>query len=323
MVKRLEERIEAVREALVTRTAKSSRKALLDTLRGNQAMLIATVANALGEDDRDLLERLPEAFSRLLHDPVKRDPGCIGKSAIARALYRSDHASHQVFVAGIEHVQMEPVFGGRVDTAAELRGVCAMALSAMRHPQAMLRLAVLLADPERPARVAAARALAASGDRITAEPLLRLRLAVGEKDPEALAEDFTALLELSADDAVGFVATHLDARDDAVAEAAAISLGGSRRGAALAELTRRLETTISGARRRVLSLAIALLRSDDAWSFLLRRIAEADPSVAADALRALATFSHDAKLRDQLGKVVAARDDPTLSRLAHELLSDA
>jgi hypothetical protein len=323
VARRLEQRIAAVREALHTRETAAARRVCIDALRTGPGALVAMVADALREDDRDLLDRLPEAFGRLCEDQVKRDPGCVGKAAIARALYRADVASDEVLLPGIELVQMEPVFGGRVDTAAELRGVCGMALAAMRHPQAMSRLAALLADPERAARIAAARALAASGDRTTAEPLLRLRIAVGEPDPEALAEHFAALLELAGDDAVAFVAERLDVRSDAIIEAAALSLGGSRRPAALQELARRLsDGTVLGARRRVLSLAIALLRSEAAWSLLLERVAEADTNAAADALHGLATFAHDAKLHARVQEALAARGDPKLSRLADELWTD-
>jgi hypothetical protein len=326
MAKRLEQRLAAVREALDTRDTPPSRKALVDGLRGKHGIVIATIADALEADDEPLLARLPDAFATLRQDPVKRDPGCLGKSAIVRALYRTDALSDEVFLAGIDLRQYEPVFGGRVDTAAQLRGVCGMALAAMRHPQAMRRLAILLADPELAARIAAARAVAASGDRTTGEPLLRLRLAVGERDPEALAEDFAALLELAGDDdeTVAYVATHLDDRDEAIAEAAALALGGSRRTTALAALVKRLEGgLIFGARRRVLSLGVALVRSEAAWSWLLRRLAEAEPRAAEDALRALATFSHDEKLVERVRRTLAEREDPTLSRLADELLDDA
>lgn len=325
MARRLEQRIAQVRDALETRGTVAARKVLADALKNGPGALVANVADALRAEDGELVEHLAGAFGRLAEDPVKRDPGCVGKTAIARALYRLDAPDDNVLLAGIELVQMEPVFGGRVDVAAELRGLCGMALAATSHPRAMPRLALLLADPERAARIAAARALAASGDRVTAGSLLRLRIAVGDPDPEALAEYFTALLELADDDdAVAFVAARLDDPSDSIAEAAALSLGASRRASALSELARRLEDGgVLGARRRVLSLAVALVRNEAAWSLLLARVAEADRTAAADALRGLATFAHDDKLHARVRQALDERDDPKLSRLADELWAEA
>lgn len=322
MTRRLEDRIAAVRAALESRDEAPSRKVCVDALRRGPGALVAVVADALGDGDRELLDRLPEAFARLSDDPVKRDPGCAGKAAIVRALYRTDARDDAVFLAGARLVQSEPVWGGRVDTAAELRGVCGMALAAMGHAAAMNVLAGLLADPERATRVGAARALAGAGDRVAAEALLRLRLQIGEPDPEALAEELTALLELAGDDAIAFVAERLDSRDDDVVEVAALALGGSRRPAALTELTRRLEEGALGARRRTLSLAVALLRTETAWAFLLARIIDADEGDAEDALRALATFAHDDKLHARVLEALTDRDDEDLAALARTLWTE-
>ena len=46
-------------------------------------------------------------------DPVKTDPQCWAKNAIVKALKDLNHDDPAVFLRGIEHVQMEPVWGGR------------------------------------------------------------------------------------------------------------------------------------------------------------------------------------------------------------------
>ena len=320
MPRRLEDRLEAVRKALRDRSSATSRKVLLAALGKNEAIVIATIADALDESDTAMLERLPEVFTRMLDDPAKRDPGCRAKTSIVKALYRCDVRAEATFVAGVGHVQREPVFGGSVDTAAELRGTSAMALVVARHPRVFVELALLLADPERVARVAAARAIAASGDREIGEPLLRLRLAIGELDPEVLTEIDTALLELCDDDAIPLVAAKLHAPDASVAEAAALALGGSRRPAALPHLVRCLEApAVFGARGRVLALAIALLRTDEAWSYLLQRIEAGERGEAEDAIAALATFSYDAELSDRVSASVQARGDSALRPLVDDL----
>jgi hypothetical protein len=80
-------------------------------------------------------------------NPVKSDPGCRAKVEIARALYELGEDPAAVFPRGVRHRQMEPVFGGREDTAAELRCVCALGLVRLQSPDALVELAELLADP--------------------------------------------------------------------------------------------------------------------------------------------------------------------------------
>jgi len=131
-----------------------------------------------------------DAFDVFMHEPVKRDKGCVAKAGLAEALQHtateveSDEVCELVFRVGIHHVQMEPVFGGRVDTASELRGHCAFGLVRANDPDVMMYLADLLADKEVPARSAACRALAYS-ERDEALVLLRYKAAIGDVDAGA------------------------------------------------------------------------------------------------------------------------------------------
>ena len=61
------------------------------------------------------------AFDRFLPDAVRRDPTCAAKIAIAEALNRLESREAELFLRGVRHVQPEPVWGGREDTAARLR----------------------------------------------------------------------------------------------------------------------------------------------------------------------------------------------------------
>ncbi len=322
MAGRFEQQVEAVRAALAERATAPARALLVKTLGGKNGHLVALVCDALDETDADLLARLPDAFVRLREDPLKRDPGCRGQTAIAKALDRAELRAADVFLAGVRHVQLEPVWGGRVDTAAELRGVCGMALVHARHERAMIEVGDLLADVEVRARVAAARALAASGDRAVAEPLLRLRILTGERDAEVMGEVFAALLELARDDAIDFVARFLDAADEALAEAAALALGGSRLKSAFAVLREASERIVGGPSRRVLFLAIALLRDDEAWRWLLDLVANESPATATDAIHALTAFRHDEELCVRLRETVARRSDDRLVDLVEEALAE-
>lgn len=315
MVARFEQQLEAVRAALDDRNA-AANALLKKTIAGNNGYLVGTIADAL-EDGDALLAALPAAFARLLEDAVKRDPACRGKVAIAKALDRVERREEAVFLAGVRHVQREPVWGGTVDTAGELRGVCGMALVHMHHDRAMVEVALLLADPEVSARTAAARAIAASGDRGVGEPLLRLRIAAGEPEPEVLGELFAALLELCGSAALDDVAKFFRHEERALAEAAAIAIGGSRLPGAFAML-RDASDAFIGASRRVRLLAIALVRDSVAWDYLLARVADGSKGEAEDAARALATFRHDDELVAKLRTAAGTRKD--LARTIDELL---
>ena len=68
-----------------------------------------------------LVPDLVSAIARFFDEPVKTDPGCKAKTAIVEALRRLDHDDLALYRRGAGHVQMEPVWGGRVDGAVELR----------------------------------------------------------------------------------------------------------------------------------------------------------------------------------------------------------
>ena len=78
-----------------------------------------------GREMLELASELAPAFVRLCERATDRDPGCRAKIAIARALRALDAWEDEVFVRGISLVQQEPVWGGKEDTAAELRAECA------------------------------------------------------------------------------------------------------------------------------------------------------------------------------------------------------
>lgn len=120
---------------------------------------MAAAADLLEESDRNLLRLLPEVFSRFMPDSLRDDKGCTAKAAIARALERIESQDDRVFHAGLFYVQLKPVYGGRQDTAVELRSICAIALARLSPSDVLDLRAELLCDPEHGARAAAARAL--------------------------------------------------------------------------------------------------------------------------------------------------------------------
>ena len=135
-------------------------KALLD----KDNFIVTRAAEMAGEFYLETLEpELVRAFDTLYGQPGKTDPGCSAKTAIAETLYRMETYQEDLYLKGISHVQMEPVWGGQVDTAAKLRGTCALGLVRMNYSNVMIPLAHLLADPESDARISAARAIGYAG----------------------------------------------------------------------------------------------------------------------------------------------------------------
>ena len=53
----------------------------------------------------------------------------VSKNALSRSLATLEHPDAGVFLRGMRHIQMEPIWGGRSDTAGTLRATCALALA--------------------------------------------------------------------------------------------------------------------------------------------------------------------------------------------------
>ncbi len=287
------------------------RKGLADRV----SIVVARAAELVGElGTTALAPEMVAAFQRFVADPSK-DKGCLAKIAIVEALTRLEHAEPEVFLAGIRHVQREPVWGGTEDTAAWLRGLSAIGLTGCRHPRVLQHLVDVLADPEKPARIGAARALGGLGGP-EAALLLRLKLLQGDPELEVLSEGFRAFLSLEPPaEASSFVARFLDSSDETVAEAAALALGESRNPQALDVLKRAWERTRGQsfqafqAFRRVLLIAMALLRTGPATDFLLSLLGDDSSENRREALSALGPFLYNDELREKVRAAVASRDD--------------
>jgi hypothetical protein len=286
-------------------TAPGAGELLRKALRASAGALVATAVAVVREHElTELAGELAPAFERLLERPIKRDPGCRGKAAVARALHDLEIWDDTVFERGLRYRQLEPVWGGREDTAAELRGICGYAFAHSARSDRISAVAELLADPERQARAAAARALGDAGDP-AAEPLLRFKLLVGDDDPEVVEACFASLFHV-ATDPLPFVARFLDG-DQAAGAQAALAIGQSRPDGALPLLVGWCRADPLGGRDEVGYLAIAMLRTDDATAFLIDRIADPEvPDRAAHAVLALATFRHDPALRERVDRAAAS-----------------
>ncbi|MEO1403160.1 MAG: HEAT repeat domain-containing protein [Cyanobacteria bacterium J06635_1] len=265
---------------------------LQQVLTSKQPVAIAQVAKlVLKHHLTQLIPDLAIQFERMLTKGASADPNCIAKKAIANTLYQLEYPETELFLSGIHHIQMEPVWGKSVDTAPGVRAICALGLVRFNYRNVMIELADLLADPEIEARVGAARAVAYS-ENPQGVPLLRLKLHLGDPEPQVLSECFIALLQLAPQHSFPLVARFLESSDPAICELAAFALGEARIAEAFQVIKQAWQQTRALELRQSFLVAIATLRTDEAIQFLTGLIEKSKLADANDALIALSIYRH-------------------------------
>ena len=236
--------------------------------------IVAKAADLVREFNlTDLTDNLLKGFDRFFEHPEKTDPQCWAKNAIARALAAFEVQDADVFLRGMRHIQMEPVWGGRSDTAGTLRSICALALVQCRsltEADLLSHLVDLFADTDKAVRAEAARAVEQVGSP-SASLLLRLRAILGEDEPEVLGACYNGILRIEGRSAIAWMKRFLDTADDSAGEAAlAIAAIHSL------EALEALRACLGGASdpwfRSVLLSAIALTRQEASMEFLLELV---------------------------------------------------
>ncbi|MGH9320161.1 MAG: hypothetical protein ACRD21_25085, partial [Vicinamibacteria bacterium] len=155
--------------------------------------------------------------------------------------------------------------------------------------------------------------------------LLRSKLLQGDRELEVISECFRSILALEPPrEACAFVARFLASEDASIAEAAALSLGESRFPAAFPVLRERWDETFDRSFRRVLLIAMALLRSGEATDFLLSLVSSGGEGSgeerARSALTAIGPFLYVEELRQKARAAVMATGNPKLIELYEEEL---
>src|SRR5438270_268976 len=118
---------------------------------------------------------------------------------------------------------------------------------------------------------AAALALGAVGAE-SAGLILRLKVRVGDRDPDVLSECLGGLLTVDPKENLPIVTEFLDPSNAAACEAAAMALGKSRLAEALDPLRGCLGRCHSAELRQHILLAVAILRRPAAIDFLLEHV---------------------------------------------------
>jgi HEAT repeat protein len=273
----------------------------------------AEMARKLGM--KELTPDLCAAFDHFFIDPETRDPQCWAKNALSRALAEFEFQDSAVFLRGMRHIQMEPVWGGRSDTAGTLRSTCAQALVGcreLREPELLALLIELFRDKDKAVRAEAARAVAQVGSD-AASLLLRLRATVGNDEPEVLAGCFSGVLAIEGTRAIAWIEQFLTQEDEIAAEAA-LALGQTRSSEALDALRKAFCEHTDHWFGEVLLSAIALTRRDEAFEFLLQMVRE-ESRFAAEAIPVMWNAVPSPEVRGRLEATVRDTGNERLLRV--------
>jgi HEAT repeat protein len=271
-----------------------------------------------------LLPDLETAFERFLIDPVKTDPQCWAKIAIVKTLRQWEHKEPQIFLRGLNHVQMEPGYIRPSDTAAPLRGACAIALVQCRLTdlEILRHLTSLLADPEKTVRVDTASAIAALGSEMGAL-LLRLKTLLGDQELEVMGQCFVSLLDLGQPEDVPFVARFMARSEDEEIQAEAVAALAQSRADLAVELLReawngRLSLTL----RKTLILSLAGSPLPASADFLLSVLTSESGEAAEWAVESLAASRFRREIKDRVHALLELKESqPRLLQIFTERFS--
>ncbi len=269
---------------------------------------------------QDLIPDILSAFDRLFDQAAKADPKCWGKEALAKALIKLGQSDSAPFLRGLRHIQMEPVWGREVDTAAALRSVCALALlqcTDLTREEKLWHEMRALTDLEPGVRADAARALQELEGRDAAF-LLRLKARMGDKEPAVIGQVLESLLHVEGDDAICFVAEFLSAKEEELREEAALALGASRLPAALALLIQTWTRSGNSQSGESLLRALGASRHDSAIAFLTELIRFGEEREALAALAALEPQRDSAEIRNKIAVAVGERPERSVGEYFRE-----
>jgi len=280
----------------------------------------AYITAALGT--RVLMPNLLEAFDRLLKNGAETDPQCWGKNALAKTLKDLGHDESPSFLRGLQHVQMETVWGSRADTAGTLRSICVLALlqcADLTREDKLWRQMRALTDSEATVRQEAARALEEMDGR-EAALLLRLKARMGDREASVTGQALASLLSVEREGAVRFVAEFLEASEDRlqeeVREEAALALGTSRLPAAVEALIGYWQRS-NGLHGEAILRGISVSRQEESLDFRMKIVREGREREALWALEALALHRDSADIRARVAEAVGSRNEGSIAEQFH------
>lgn len=306
---RVERQLEALKGLRTAGLTAESAAALKKALSDRVNVVVAKAAQICGEfEAAGLIPELKKAFEQMFE--TGKDPQCWAKNALAKTLKDLGVQESAIFLRGICHVQMEPVWGGSEDTAAVLRGTCALGLvqcNDISRDDTLRCLLDSLTDKIANVRMDAARSMQQMGGREVLL-LLRLKVRVRDKDPRVTGEVLEALLHLEGRNAIPLAAEFLEDSDEELAEEVALAIGASRLPEAFTLLRKAWESRPAGVFLRAMSVS----RLDDALQFLIDLVREGRQREAEDALHELELQKGTDEVVKRIEQAVAERGDVKL-----------
>jgi HEAT repeat protein len=280
-----------------------ARKELRKHLSSKTSLIVAKAAEIAARiEDPQFIPDLGAAFRRFMQDAAKNDKGCAAKTSIVKALLALDSDDEEIYRLAVRHVQQEPTWGGRSDTAAQLRALGGLGLVQIGSPDTMNELAGLLADKEGDARIGAARALSHCGP--TAAPLLRFKILTGDEEPAVIAECLSGLMSSSPSGSFELVAGFVDEDYPELYEHAALALAESRLLEVFELLKKKWTGTFDREFKRALLLPMALTRDEAARDFLISVIESGEVRLGTAAIEALRIYREDPSIRKRLEEAI-------------------
>jgi HEAT repeat protein len=316
-VRNIERELEALSALRNTGSSEPHTRALRKALHDKVNLIVARAAKVTGElQISELIPELCSAFDRLMNDPLKTDPKCWGKEAIATALKELGHADSTVFRKGLQHAQFEPVWGGEEDTAGNLRATCALALlqcNDITREEKFWCVMPLLSERSPSLRKDGAMALEALEGR-EAALLLRIKARMGDEDSTVTGQIFESLLRVERDAAVPFVVEFLKSPNPEVSSEAALALGASRLPPAVSALKVAFGQKFPSLDHDVLCRALSISRQQEAIEFLLDKVRHGRLREAVAALEALHLYRDSAEIRQKVSEAVSKRSEAEMRR---------
>jgi HEAT repeat protein len=178
----------------------------------------------------------------------------------------------------------------------------------------------LLADSETPVRIDAAIAIAQLA-RPEGAPLLRLKVLLGDAEPEVIGHCFASLLSLTPQTAVPFIGRFLKALDDDIRLEAAGALAQSREPEAIEILKKFWQSHMPCEMRTALVASLGASPLAEAAEFLLSILETESGELAAGALEALAASRFRADMRERTAAVIYGKNESMLSSLFAQTFS--
>lgn len=267
----------------------------------------------LPSDRENLTSQCLAAYRRLLRDPVKKDPGCDAKTAILSALRAGKFDDEDFYLKAAQYHQLEPVWNGAVDTAAELRVLAAFALMELPSTRSLSVIVDLLMDEENTARAGAARALGSHASD-AALHVLRLKLHYGDSDPQTLGECCSSLLQIEKAAAIERIAKHLSHECVDHRMEVAVALGSSRLPEALPPLQEHVLRCDDRDEQQMTLTSIALISNRPAIEYLMALLEPGDVNMSIAVVKALGHIRDRVSIRQRLEDVVAGLGESLVQR---------